>query len=413
MVGRRKLPNDRQSAGTNILSSVVSWKYAALSLARNWGMTIVLSCLSDKEETMARTLSELVLSDEERDTLERWARRRKTAQALALRCRIVLECAAGRSNTAVADELKVSKPTVGKWRQRFVEQRLDGLLDEPRPGAPRTITDEQVEDVVTRTLETTPANATHWSTRSMAEATGLSQTAIVRIWNAFGLQPHRTKTFKLSKDPQFIDKVRDVVGLYLAPPDRAIVLCVDEKSQCQALDRTQPLLPMICGSPERHTHDYVRHGTTSLYSALNVATGEVIGKCSRRHRAADFLRFMNEVDKAIPEEDGVELHIVMDNASTHKTEQVRRWFARRPRYHIHFTPTGSSWLNQVERFFAEITNKRIRRGAFRSIAALEAAIRNYLDEYNQNPKPFRWTATADLILDKVASVCKRISNSRH
>ncbi len=362
---------------------------------------------------MARTLSELVLSDEERDTLERWARRRKTAQALALRCRIVLECAAGRSNTAVADELKVSKPTVGKWRQRFVEQRLDGLLDEPRPGAPRTITDEQVEDVVTRTLETTPANATHWSTRSMAEATGLSQTAIVRIWNAFGLQPHRTKTFKLSKDPQFIDKVRDVVGLYLAPPDRAIVLCVDEKSQCQALDRTQPLLPMICGSPERHTHDYVRHGTTSLYSALNVATGEVIGKCSRRHRAADFLRFMNEVDKAIPEEDGVELHIVMDNASTHKTEQVRRWFARRPRYHIHFTPTGSSWLNQVERFFAEITNKRIRRGAFRSIAALEAAIRNYLDEYNQNPKPFRWTATADLILDKVASVCKRISNSRH
>jgi transposase len=396
-----------------VLASVVSWKYVSSDLARNCRVAIVSSCLSDKEETMARTLSELVLSDEERDTLERWARRRKTAQALALRCRIVLECAAGRSNTAVADELKVSKPTVGKWRQRFVEQRLDGLLDEPRPGAPRTITDEQVEDVVTRTLETTPANATHWSTRSMAEATGLSQTAIVRIWNAFGLQPHRTKTFKLSKDPQFIDKVRDVVGLYLAPPDRAIVLCVDEKSQCQALDRTQPLLPMICGSPERHTHDYVRHGTTSLYSALNVATGEVIGKCSRRHRAADFLRFMNEVDKTIPEEDGVELHIVMDNASTHKTEQVRRWFARRPRYHIHFTPTGSSWLNQVERFFAEITNKRIRRGAFRSIAALEAAIRNYLDEYNQNPKPFRWTATADLILDKVASVCKRISNSRH
>ena len=247
----------------------------------------------------------------------------------------------------------------------------------------------------------------------MAEASGLSQTAIVRIWNAFGLQPHRTKTFKLSKDPQFIDKVRDVVGLYLAPPDRAIVLCVDEKSQCQALDRTQPLLPMICGSPERQTHDYVRHGTTSLYSALNVATGEVIGKCSRRHRASDFLRFMNEVDKAIPEEDGVKLHIVMDNASTHKTETVRRWFARRPRYHIHFTPTGSSWLNQVERFFAEITTKRIRRGAFRSVQALEAAIRDYLDEYNQNPKPFHWTATADLILDKVASVCKRISNSRH
>lgn len=279
-------------------------------------------------------------------------------------------------------------------------------MDEPRPGAAQTITDEQVEDVVTRTLETTPANATHWRTRSMAEASGLSQTAIVRIWNASGLQPHRRKTCKLSKDPQFIDKVRDVVGLYLSPPDRAIVLCVDEKSQCQALDRTQPLLSMICGSPERHTHDYVRHGTTSLYSALNVATGEVIGKCSRRHRASDFLRFMNEVDKAIPEEDGVELHIVMDNASTDKTEQVRRWFARRPRYHIHFTPTGSSWLNQVERLFAEITNKRIRRGAFRSVAALEAAIPDYLDDFNQNPRSFHWTATADLILDKVAVVCK-------
>lgn len=247
----------------------------------------------------------------------------------------------------------------------------------------------------------------------MAEATGMSQTAIVRIWKAFGLQPHRTKTFKLSKDPQFIDKVRDVVGLYLSPPERAIVLCVDEKSQCQALDRTQPLLPMTFGSPERHTHDYARHGTTSLYSALNVATGEVIGRCSRRHRAKDFIRFMNEVDKSIPAEDGVELHVVMDNASTHKTEQVRRWFARRPRYHVHFTPTGSSWLNQVERFFAEITTKRIRRGTFRSVQALESAIREYLVDYNLNPRPFQWTATADLILDKVASVCQRISNSGH
>ena len=382
-------------------------------VARFGRVSMLPSVLSDKEETMARPLSKLVLSDEERDTLQRWARRRKTSQALALRCRIILKCADGTQNAVVADELNVTRTTVGKWRKRFVEQRLDGLMDEPRSGAPRTITDAQVEDVVPRTLESRPANETHWSTRSMAEATGMSQTAIVRIWKAFGLQPHRTKTFKISTDPQFIDKVGDVVGLYMAPPERAIVLCVDEKSQCQALDRTQPLLPMTCGSPERHTHDYVRHGTTSLYSALNVATGEVIGKCSRRHRSSDFLRFMNEVDKAIPEEDGVELHIVLDNASTHKTEQVRRWFARRPRYHVHFTPTSSSWLNQVERFFAEITTKRIRRGAFRSVRQLESAIYDYLDEYNRNPRPFKWTATADLILEKVANVCTRIYNSGH
>ena len=362
---------------------------------------------------MGRPLSELALSDEEYEVLTRWSRRRKTSQALAMRCRIVLACAQGKTNTAVAEEMKVTRPTVGKWRKRFVKRRLDGLMDEPRPGVPRTITDAQVEEVVTRTLETKPPNATHWATRSMAEATGMSQTAIVRIWKAFGLQPHRTSTFKLSKDPQFIDKVRDVVGLYMNPPERAIVLCVDEKSQVQALDRSQPLLPMTCSSPERHTHDYVRHGTTSLYSALNVATGEVIGKCSRRHRASDFLRFMNQVDKAIPEEDGVELHVVMDNASTHKTDAVKRWFARRPRYHVHFTPTGASWLNQVERFFAEITNKRIRRGAFRSVRALEAAIKDYLEKHNKNPKPFKWTATADFILDKVKAVCERISNSGH
>lgn len=362
---------------------------------------------------MAPRLPELVLSDEERETLTRWERRRKSSQALALRCRIVLACAEGKSNTAVAKELGVTYPTVGKWRSRFVVNRLDGLMDEPRPGAPRTITDEQVEEVVIRTLETKPENATHWSTRGMAAATGMSQTAIVRIWNAFGLQPHRTETFKLSSDPQFIEKVRDVVGLYLNPPDRAIVLCVDEKSQVQALDRSQPLLPLTCGTPERHTHDYARNGTTSLFSALNVATGEVIGKCLRRHRAKEFLRFMNEVDKAIPEEEGVEIHIVMDNASTHKTDQVKRWFTRRPRYHIHFTPTGSSWLNQVERFFAEITNKRIRRGAFRSVRHLENAIHSYLAEHNENPRPFRWTATADLILEKVQSVCQRINNSGH
>jgi len=362
---------------------------------------------------MGPKLARLILSDEEHETLTRWSLRRKTSQALALRCRIVLTCASGKSNSDVARELKVTKPTVGKWRKRFVERRLDGLLDEPRPGAPRKITDAQVEEVVTRTLETKPTNATHWATRSMAEATGMSQTAVSRIWRAFGLQPHRTKTFKLSKDPQFIDKVRDVVGLYLNPPERAIVLCIDEKSQVQALDRSQPLLPMTCNSPERHTHDYARNGTTSLYSALNVATGEVIGKCSRRHRASDFLRFMNQVDKAIPEEEGVELHVVMDNASSHKTDAVKRWFARRPRYHVHFTPTGASWLNQVERFFAEITNKRIRRGTFRSVQSLEKAIKDYLEEHNKNPKPFKWTATADLILQKVKHVCQRISNSGH
>ena len=362
---------------------------------------------------MARPRTELVLSESERETLEGWSRRRKSAQALAMRCRIVLACADGKTDTAVSRELSVTRRTVHKWRTRFHANRLDGLHDEPRPGAPRTITDEQVADVVTRTLETKPKNATHWSTRSMAAATGMSQSAILRIWHAFGLQPHRTKTFKLSKDPLFVDKVRDIVGLYLSPPERAIVLCIDEKSQVQAIDRSQPLLPMMCGSPECHTHDYKRYGTTSLFTALNVATGEVLGKCHRRHRSTEFLRFMNEVDKAIPPEEGVELHLVLDNYITHKTERVKRWFARRPRYHLHFTPTGTSWLNQLERFFAEITTKRIRRGAFRSVRQLEAAIHDYLKEHNENPKPFQWTATADLILNRVKNVCERISTSAH
>lgn len=362
---------------------------------------------------MAAPLVELELSQEEHELLSNWSRRPTTAQALALRAKIVLACADGLSSKDVALKLQITQPTVRKWRKRFVTDRLDGLLDEPRPGAPRSITDAQVEEVVTRTLETKPDNATHWSTRSMAKATGMSQTAIVRIWKAFGLQPHRTKTFKLSKDPQFVAKVRDVVGLYLNPPDRALVLCIDEKSQVQALDRTQPLLPMSFGSVERHTHDYARNGTTSLFTALNVATGEVIGKCQRRHRSQEFLKFMNEVDKAIPPEEGVMLHIVMDNSATHKTPKARRWFARRPRYVIHFTPTGASWLNQVERFFAEITNKRIRRGAFPSVRHLEAAINSYLKEHNQNPKPFKWTATADMILERVKNICERISNSGH
>lgn len=362
---------------------------------------------------MRRTLADLTLTDDERETLARWARRPKTSQALALRCRIVLACADGQTNTAVAKSLGTTNPTVGKWRRRFVEKRLEGLMDEPRPGAPRKITDAQVEDVVVRTLETKPENATHWSTRSMAAKTGMSQNAIHRIWKTFGLQPHRTKTFKLSTDPQFIDKVRDVVGLYLNPPDRAIVLCVDEKSQVQALDRSQPLLPMSCGHPERRTHDYFRHGTTSLFSALDVATGRIIGKCYRRHRSREFLRFMNEVDRAIPDEEGLEVHVVMDNYATHKTESVKRWFARRPRYHVHFTPTGASWLNQVERFFADITAKRIRRGVFRSVTALEKAIAEYLKSHNENPTPFQWKATADLILEKVAKNCKGTSQSGH
>jgi transposase len=358
-------------------------------------------------------LKPLTLTDDERAKLEAWARRPKTAQRLALRSRIVLAAAAGRSNTEIASDLRVTMPTVGKWRRRFLEGRLEGLADEPRPGAPRGITDARVEEVITRTLESKPDNATHWSTRGMAEAAGLSQSAVVRIWRAFGLQPHKSEAFKLSGDPFFVEKVRDVVGLYLSPPERAVVLSVDEKSQVQALDRTQPLLPLGPGQAERHTHDYARHGTTSLFAALDVATGKVIGKCYRRHRQQEFVRFLEEVDAAIPEEDGVTIHLVMDNYGTHKTPRVRRWLQRHPRYVVHFTPTSGSWLNQVERFFAEVTRKRIRRGAFRSVQALEQAIRDYLQEHNRDPKPFKWTANADLILRRVEDVCKRISNSGH
>jgi transposase len=363
--------------------------------------------------SIGRPKAELVLTEDEHATLSRWARRPKSSQHLALRSRIVLACGRGLTNTAVCRELGVTMPTVGKWRTRFVERRLDGLVDEPRPGAPRTITDSDVERVLVRTLETKPQSATHWSTRSMAEAAGLSQTAVSRIWRAFGLKPHQSETFKLSTDPFFIEKVRDVVGLYMSPPERAIVLCVDEKSQVQALDRTQPLLPLEPGAPERHTHDYVRHGTTSLFAALNIATGEVIGKCHRRHRHQEFLKFLDEIDARLPREPGVTIHLVLDNYATHKTPAVKRWFLRHPEYRLHFTPTSSSWLNQVERFFAEITTKRIRRGAFRSVAALERAIREYLDHHNENPKPFAWTADADLILNRVKRVCERISNSGH
>jgi transposase len=358
-------------------------------------------------------LEPLTLAGDERAKLEAWVRRPKTSQRLALRSRIVLAAAAGEANTAIARRLRVTLPTVGKWRSRFLADRLEGLVDEPRPGAPRTITDADVEAVVTKTLESKPKDATHWSTRGMAKACGLSQTAVARIWRAFGLQPHRHETFKLSTDPFFVEKVRDVVGLYLNPPDRAVVLSVDEKSQVQALDRTQPLLPMTPGQAERGTHDYERHGTTSLFAALNVATGQVIGQCYRRHRQQEFVKFLDAIDAAVPVEDGVSVHLILDNYGTHKTPRVKRWLARHPRFVVHFTPTSGSWLNQVERFFAEITDKRIRRGSFRSVTALEQAITAYLEAHNEDPKPFTWTASADLIFRKVQDVCKRINNSGH
>jgi transposase len=362
---------------------------------------------------MPRPMAELVLSDDERQTSKTWASRPKSTQRLATRSRIVLACAEGADNKAVAARLGVCAATVGTWRRRFVERRLEGLADEPRPGAPRTISDADVERVVTRTLETKPKAATHWSTRGLAQAEGLSQSSVGRIWRAFGLKPHRTDSFKLSTDPYFVEKVRDVVGLYMSPPERAIVLCVDEKSQVQALDRTQPLLPMTPGKGERPTHDYVRNGTTSLFAALNVATGEVIGQCHRRHRHQEFLKFLNELDSKLTREPGVEIHLVLDNYGTHKTAAVKRWFLRHPGYHLHFTPTSGSWLNLVERFFGEITERRIRRGAFRSVAALEAAIREYLEHHDASPKPFKWTADADLILDRVKKVIERTSDSGH
>jgi transposase len=362
---------------------------------------------------MARPKPDLVLSDDERQTLTAWANRPKSTQRLALRAKVVLACADQPSNKAVAARLGICAATVGTWRSRFAARRLEGLVDEPRPGAPRTVTDADVERVVTRTLETKPANATHWSTRGMAQASGLSPSTVGRFWRAFGLKPHRADTFKLSADPLFVEKVRDVVGLYLAPPERAIVLCVDEKPQVQALDRTQPVLPMAPARTERGTHDYVRHGTTSLFAALNVATGAVIGRCHRRHRHQELVKFLDHVDAALVREPGVSIHVVMDNYGTHKTPAVKRWFLRHPEYQLHFTPTSASWLNQVERFFAAITEKRIRRGVFRSVNALERAIADYLAEHNESPHPFVWTADADSILDRIKRVCERTSDSGH
>jgi len=353
----------------------------------------------------------VVLSAEERRKLESWARRGTSQQRLALRARIVLLCSEKLKNQEVALRLGVCKPTVGKWRERFQEQRLEGLADEPRPGAPRTIGDEKIEEVITKTLEQKPAQGTHWSRRSMARATGLNHDAIGRIWRAFGLKPHLEETFKLSSDPWFTEKVRDITGLYLSPPTRAIVLSVDEKSQVQALDRTQPLLPLAPGQAERRTHDYVRHGTTSLFAALNVATGEIIGQCQRKHRHQEFIKFLDTVAERMPA--GMPIHIIMDNYGTHKTPRVKRWFQRHPNWHVHFTPTSASWMNQIERFFAEITEKQIRRGAFKSVAELERAILEYLEHHNKDPKPFVWTATAERILTRVQKHCERINLSGH
>ena len=358
-----------------------------------------------------RPIPPLALDGAERETLEQWTRRPKTAQALALRARIVLACADGHSNTRVAADLRVCVDTVGKWRSRFLEQRLDGLLDQPRSGRPRMIDDADVERVIALTLETTPKDATHWNTRSMARRSGLSHNTVSRIWRAFALQPHRTETFKLSADPLFIEKVRDIVGLYLDPPDRALVLCVDEKSQIQALDRTRPLLPLRPGQVERRTHDYVRHGTTSLFAALDARTGKVIGQCHRRHRAVEFRKFLDAIESEVPAE--LDVHLIADNYATHKTALIRNWFAKRPRFHIHFTPTSASWLNLVERWFGLLTEKQLRRGVHQSSGELEAAIYRYLDVTNEDPKPLVWTKTADQILASVARFCQRTLDTGH
>jgi transposase len=358
-----------------------------------------------------RPKAKLVLTQAEREQLMTMTLRRKTAQALALRARIVLGCADGVDNKVVAQRQRVTRQTVSKWRARFVEHRIDGLLDAPRPGAPRTIDDAQVQAVVAKTLESVPHAATHWSTRSMARVAGVSQTAVSRIWRAFGLQPHRQETFKLSSDPLFVEKVRDIVGLYLAPPLMAMVLCVDEKSQIQALDRTQPLLPLAPGIPERRTHDYERHGTTTLFAALDIATGAVIGDVHRRHRSAEFLQFLRTIESNVPAV--LDIHLVMDNYGTHKTPSIQAWLARRPRFHVHFTPTSASWLNQVERWFSTLTQRYLRRSTHRSTRELEQALKHYVKINNADPKPFVWSKSPDAILASIERFCLRTSNSPH
>lgn len=360
---------------------------------------------------MGRNAAYIELSDDDRSQLESWRRRRNTTAGLHLRAGIVLDCVAGYSGEEIAERHRTSQQTVSKWRRRFAKDGLAGLSDAPRPGQPRRHGDEQVQAVLEATLSRKPKKATHWSVRSLAEELGVPRDFVHRVWRAFGLKPHLSKSFKLSTDPHFVEKVRDVVGLYLDPPDKALVLCVDEKSQIQALDRTQPSLPMNYGVPETHTHDYRRYGTTTLFAALDVATGEVIGKLKRRHRTADFISFLRHIDSVVPEE--LDIHIILDNYGTHKTDKVKRWLQRHPRFHCHFTPTYSSWINLVERFFAMLTEHQLRRGTHRSVPALEAAIREYLTLHNEDPKPFRWTKSADEIIESVNSVIKQINRSGH
>jgi transposase len=345
-------------------------------------------------------MHELVVSPAQEAELERIARQSRSARSVAFRARIILECAGGASNAAVAAKLRTTGITVGLWRNRFIAEGLVGLGDEPRPGAPREIGDEKIEQVVRLTLEKTPKGVTHWSSRMLATKTGLSQSTISRVWRAFGLKPHRTESFQLSTDPLLIDKVRDIVGLYVDPPHHALVLCVDEKSQIQALSRTQPVLPMRAGQLEGRTHDYKRHGVTSLFAALDIATGNVLGKCYRRPRSVEFLHFLKRIDAAVPSD--MEIHLVLDNYGTHKTALVRQWLQKRPRYHLHFTPTHASWLNQVERWFALLTQRQIKRGSHRSVQELEGAIREFIVAHNQQPRPFRWTKSADQILASIA-----------
>jgi len=354
-----------------------------------------------------RPIPPLILTQQEKRALEGVSRRRSAGRDDVMRARVILACSEANAIYEVANSEGVSARTVGKWRRRFLAERMNGLMELPRSGAPRRISDEKVQEIITLTLETKPRNATHWSTRGMAKKCGISHDSVARIWQAFGLQPHRQESFQLSNDPFFIEKVRDVVGLYMSPPENALVLCVDEKSQIQALERTQPMLPMRPGQPERKTHDYYRHGTVSLFAALDVKTGKVEGRCSPKHTQKEFIEFLRRVNRTVPPD--MEVHAVLDNYATHKTPAVARWLQRHPRWHLHFIPTHSSWLNQVERFFAEITNKRIRRSAFRSVPELTKTIASYIKIHNETAKPFQWTASADLIFGKVASFCNELS----